>query len=174
MSDPQKMVSALLDAAQDAVKNSNPLPVVQCLTDASYFLACCPRESGLTKRLSFRLIGVERAYKALLTDLLCGTAGVEWTTITRRTKDPKLKWLEGEIRKLRIPTRRCGESYHAPKMQVPSTFVREAEDIVFRWDDEPGTFTGPGATMPEATIKPPPAETDDNPAPDFFGLGSQP
>lgn len=165
MSIPQDRVHALLDAAEQAIRTNNPLPVAQCLVDASYFLASCPQGTPRTTSAASKLMRVERAYKALLTDLLGGTAAVEWVTITRRTNDPKLKWLEGQIRKLRIPTRRCGESFHAPIMQVPSTFVAEAEAIVFKHDDEPDTWAGGPKTSDN-----PPQEVDEDP-PDFFGVG---
>lgn len=44
---------------------------------------------------------------------------IEWTTLLRRTNDPKLSWLEGLFAENGIPTRRNGESFHAPIMEVP-------------------------------------------------------
>lgn len=44
-----------------------------------------------------------------------------WVAFTRRTNEPKLKFIEGWLDNLQIPHRRNGASYHAPILEVPST-----------------------------------------------------
>ena len=43
----------------------------------------------------------------------------EWTTLLRRTNDPKLAWFEAFLDNLGVPHRRAGHSFHAPILQVP-------------------------------------------------------
>jgi hypothetical protein len=45
---------------------------------------------------------------------------VNWKTFTRRTEDPKLRWLQHELARAGIPNRRNGESFHAPILEVPA------------------------------------------------------
>lgn len=42
-----------------------------------------------------------------------------WVTFTRRTDDPKLRYLEARLDAMGIAHRRSGESWHAPIMEVP-------------------------------------------------------
>ncbi len=60
---------------------------------------------------------------------------VEWVTLTRRTEDPKLSWIEQYLTVLCIPHRRHGSSLHAPILQVEAAHYNEAWAIVEIWDD---------------------------------------
>jgi hypothetical protein len=68
-----------------------------------------------------------------------------WVTLCRRTKDPKLAYLESSLTDMQIPHRRNGESFHAPILEVPHDRHAEAEafldsafnDIYARVDDVP-------------------------------------
>jgi hypothetical protein len=51
-----------------------------------------------------------------------------WTTLCKRTEDPKLRFIEALLKARGIPCRRAGYSFHAPILQV-----RE-EDEVAAWD----------------------------------------
>jgi hypothetical protein len=55
-----------------------------------------------------------------------------WVLFTKRTEDPKLAWIEGELDKLGIPHRRHGESRDAPILEVPANRELEAEGILMR------------------------------------------
>lgn len=51
---------------------------------------------------------------------------VEWVTVTRRTNDPKLSFLEKWLDQMGVLHRRNGSSTHAPIMQVPVSQSEEA------------------------------------------------
>ena len=42
-----------------------------------------------------------------------------WVLFCKRTEDPKLSFIEGELEKRGIKSRRNGESFHAPILEVP-------------------------------------------------------
>ncbi|HEY0787958.1 MAG TPA: hypothetical protein VGE86_04885 [Thermoanaerobaculia bacterium] len=50
----------------------------------------------------------------------------EWVTILRRTRDPKLTWVELELRRLGLGTRRLGQTF-PPMLQVKT---RDADTAV--------------------------------------------
>jgi hypothetical protein len=43
----------------------------------------------------------------------------DWTTLLRRTEDPKLEWFEEFLDNLGVPHRRNGHTFHAPRLEVP-------------------------------------------------------
>lgn len=45
---------------------------------------------------------------------------MKWVMFTKRTDDPKLRWLQFELARHGIPNRRNGESWHAPILEVPA------------------------------------------------------
>lgn len=49
----------------------------------------------------------------------------EWVMLCKRTNDPKLKWIEKQLAAAGVPSRRNGESAHAPILEVD----KDAEDI---------------------------------------------
>jgi len=61
----------------------------------------------------------------------------KWTTFTRRTNDPKLAWLEGQLSEAGIKSQRNGESFHAPILEVPVDSLDKAWDILDPVDDLP-------------------------------------
>lgn len=63
------------------------------------------------------------------------TKSTKWITFTRRTEDPKLVWLEAQLLKAGIPSRRAGYTYHAPILEVPEEFEDAAEQILAPVDD---------------------------------------
>jgi hypothetical protein len=72
-------------------------------------------------------------------DAICQTCGYctnpdcfIWVMFTRRTDDPKLKWLEGELDKLNIPHRRKGSTGHAPILEVPDALLGKAWSVLER------------------------------------------
>lgn len=54
----------------------------------------------------------------------------EWTMFTKRTEDPKLAWLERQLDEKGIPHRRNGYSFHAPIMEVPTSRLDEAWELL--------------------------------------------
>jgi hypothetical protein len=60
----------------------------------------------------------------------------DWTTLLRRTNDPKLGWLERLFEKNGIPSRRNGESFHAPILEVPKEHEEAAWDLLDHDIDE--------------------------------------
>jgi hypothetical protein len=60
-----------------------------------------------------------------------------WTMFTKRTEDPKLRWLECKLSEASIPSRRNGESFHAPILEVPRDKLEAAWDILEPVDNEP-------------------------------------
>lgn len=62
----------------------------------------------------------------------------EWIQFTKRTNEPKLSWLEGELDKLNIAHRRNGNSWHAPITEVKGvTDWSRAMNILAEVDDIP-------------------------------------
>lgn len=62
---------------------------------------------------------------------------IEYITLTRRTDDPKLKWIEGELKKAGIRNKRVGHSFHGPIMQVEKSKLNQAMAILDPVDDIP-------------------------------------
>lgn len=58
--------------------------------------------------------------------------------LTKRTDNPKLAWLERRLREMGVPTRRNGESFHAPIMEVPEEHAQKAWDFLGSKFDESG------------------------------------
>ena len=42
----------------------------------------------------------------------------DWVRFTKRTCDPKLAWIERKLRERGVESRRHGESWHAPILEV--------------------------------------------------------
>tara|TARA_Y100000310_G_scaffold341050_1_gene438919 strand:- start:1231 stop:1569 length:339 start_codon:yes stop_codon:yes gene_type:complete len=55
---------------------------------------------------------------------------MNWQTLTKRTNDPKLSYVERELNRRGIPHRRKGESFHAPILEVPDHFFELAWDKI--------------------------------------------
>lgn len=49
-----------------------------------------------------------------------------WEVLCKRTNDPKLAWLEAQLQTMGIPSRRNGESWHAPILEVPAEHLDRA------------------------------------------------
>jgi hypothetical protein len=60
----------------------------------------------------------------------------QWILFTKRTGDPKLLWLECELRRRGIPCRRRGESFHAPILEVPAAKLDAAWAVLTSELDE--------------------------------------
>jgi hypothetical protein len=68
---------------------------------------------------------------------------MNWKTFCKRTEDPKLATIERLLRERGIPSRRNGESFHAPILEVPEGHLEAAwalmdEDVYgdgVRFDD---------------------------------------
>ena len=60
---------------------------------------------------------------------------VDWAMFTKRTDDPKLRWLEMQLAAAGIPRRRRGRSFHAPILEVREGGLRKANDILAPVDD---------------------------------------
>lgn len=155
---PDEQVTTLLDAAQQGIRENNPLPVVQCLVDASYFLAGV-RDTAVQRRLSNRLMRLERDYKASLTDLLAGTAGVEWVVVVRRGGDNRIVALEKMLKGYRIPVKTDGDAPRI-RLHVPGPYAEFADDRIAEWDAAQRKGDQPPA---------PPRADEDEPAPNYFG-----
>jgi hypothetical protein len=65
------------------------------------------------------------------------TEGRKWTTLTSRTDDPKLSWLEQQLDLSEISHRRNGETFHAPIMEVQQMHFDAAWKILEPVDDIP-------------------------------------
>lgn len=61
----------------------------------------------------------------------------DWRTFTRRTEDPKLAWLERELKRVGIPSRRRGRSFHAPILEVRRRDLARAWEVLDPVDDVP-------------------------------------
>lgn len=55
---------------------------------------------------------------------------MDWELFTKRTDDPKLAWIEGQLDLMDIPHRRNGHSFHGPILEVPSERYDEAWSIL--------------------------------------------
>ena len=62
---------------------------------------------------------------------------MEYTEFTRRTNDPKLRWLEKQLRADGIKCRRNGHTFHAPILEVDAAKVNKAWAILSPVDDIP-------------------------------------
>lgn len=51
---------------------------------------------------------------------------------TKRTDDPKLAWIERNLMRMGIPSRRNGHSFHAPILEVPESRLSEADGLLNR------------------------------------------
>lgn len=58
-----------------------------------------------------------------------------WVTFTRRTDDPKLAWLERQLQREGIESRRNGKSAHAPILEVHEHDLDAAWEILDTVDD---------------------------------------
>lgn len=61
----------------------------------------------------------------------------DWVQFTKRTNDPKLSWLEATLEAAGIRSRRHGESFHAPILQVQEKDFESAWSILEPLDDVP-------------------------------------
>ena len=61
----------------------------------------------------------------------------EWALFTKRTDDPKLRWLELKLREAGVPSRRSGRSWHAPILEVPASRLGAAWGILTPVDEVP-------------------------------------
>lgn len=59
----------------------------------------------------------------------------DWVMFTKRTDDPKLAWLAGQLDEAGIPHRRNGWSFHAPILEVPEDRLEDAWAILTPVDD---------------------------------------
>lgn len=62
---------------------------------------------------------------------------LKWTTFTRRTNDPKLKWIETKLKAIGIRSRRNRESFHAPILEVLEKDLDAAWKFLTPFDDIP-------------------------------------
>jgi hypothetical protein len=96
---------------------------------------------------------------------------IDWITLTRKTKDPKLSFIEGQLTALEIPHRRHGSSWNGPVLQIPRERLVEAWDFLnspvgtmyfgenpdITWDDlsdDNEIFTSRMYGQPTATTNP--------------------
>jgi hypothetical protein len=64
-----------------------------------------------------------------------------WVTLTRRTHDPKLAYIEAWLDELQVPHRRTGSSADGPILEVQDRdFERASHEILSRPDHNYGTF----------------------------------
>lgn len=59
----------------------------------------------------------------------------EYATFTRRTNDPKLRWLEGQLEDRGIKCRRKGRTFHAPVLEVEAAKIDAAWAVLEPVDD---------------------------------------
>jgi hypothetical protein len=59
----------------------------------------------------------------------------KWVLFTKRTDDPKLAWLENALANAGIKSRRSGESWHAPVLEVKQRDLDAAWEILAPIDD---------------------------------------
>lgn len=57
-------------------------------------------------------------------------APIQWVTLCKRTDDPKLGWIERTLAARGIPSRRNGESWHAPILEVPAEHEQAGWDLL--------------------------------------------
>jgi hypothetical protein len=55
---------------------------------------------------------------------------VKWVRFTKRTCDPKLAWLERRLAGKGIRSRRSGDSWHAPILEVPENQLDAAWEFL--------------------------------------------
>jgi hypothetical protein len=60
---------------------------------------------------------------------------MNWSMLSKRTNDPKLAYLEYLLESEGIPTRREGESWHAPILEVPKCDLDRAWSLLGPLDD---------------------------------------
>lgn len=60
---------------------------------------------------------------------------MKWVRFTKRTEDPKLRWLERQLTVAGIRHRRNGHSFHAPVLEVPEHQLEAAWAILRPVDD---------------------------------------
>jgi len=53
----------------------------------------------------------------------------KWTLFCKRTDDPKLSFIEKELRRRDIKSRRNGDSFHAPILEVPEEQLEDAWEL---------------------------------------------
>ena len=61
---------------------------------------------------------------------MCENHHHPWVLFTKRTNDPKLSWIESELKKSGIPYKRDGHSFHAPILKVREPFIWKAWNIL--------------------------------------------
>jgi hypothetical protein len=66
---------------------------------------------------------------------LRGMSEDQWVTLCRRTVDPKLAWLENELHRAGIKTKRDGESFRASILKVQKKDEDKAWKILGPIDD---------------------------------------
>jgi len=54
----------------------------------------------------------------------------KWVTLCKRTGDPKLGWIERTLAARGVPSRRNGESFHAPILEVPVEHEQAGWDLL--------------------------------------------
>jgi hypothetical protein len=64
-------------------------------------------------------------------------SGIKWAQFTKRTNDPKLKWLEEQLDLAGVPHRRNGCSWHAPILEIDKCRLEDAWSILDPVDDIP-------------------------------------
>lgn len=60
---------------------------------------------------------------------------MNFITFTRRTNEPKLHWLELQLDQVGIKSRRNGESFHAPILEVDGERLDDALEILYPVDE---------------------------------------
>lgn len=60
-----------------------------------------------------------------------------WLMFTKRTNDPKLTWLQLRLLEMGIETRRNGESFHAPILEVRRRDLARAWEFLTPIDNVP-------------------------------------
>ena len=62
---------------------------------------------------------------------------MKYEQFTKRTNEPKLKWIEKQLTELGIAHRRNGQSFHAPILDVDASKLDAAWDMLRPVDDIP-------------------------------------
>lgn len=72
----------------------------------------------------------------------------KWVMFTKRTDDPKLAWMEKKLAEMGIESRRNGESFHAPILEVRrKDLARACAWLSTPFDGEPDPKTGKSQTI---------------------------
>jgi hypothetical protein len=71
-----------------------------------------------------------------------------WVLFTKRTNDPKLSWIEESLAGMGIPSRRNGDSFHAPILEIRE----QDEERAWEWLSSPFDGEIDPATGKEQTI----------------------